>query len=541
MGSKRMFARISRRKFSVVTLAKNTNQALELGKYALNFMKNGQPSPAVVERLKLFHTDSVICGISALALKTNAPTVLRDEALKYSTKKESTRAKTGYARVFGSKEHVLAEKAIVANCSAVREWDSNGTVFGFNKDIQGHQAGEFGHNDFYPVVIAACQQNRDLRGRDAVKAMILLDEIRGRLAEVFSLKTYKIDHVVHGAIASAVTYGALLGATPEQIEHAIGMFVAHYIPFRAIRAGKQLSDSKGASAAISTEAAILCMKRAMNGFIGPKDIFRNPEAIFRLFEPTNGDSPFNLVLGEKGDDFAVMGMHFKLGLYEHQSAGAIEGLLKLIQQNAFLEQGNPDCIDKVKIIAYQPAFGIIGDPAKRNPTTRQSADHSMVYIISAILRKALGNRTILDRKFSNLDDIWRALMLEPEDYSYRAVFDQTTRNIMSKISFEHGGKEYDSKYPEGIPTSIKITLKNGNTLDSGFVMFPSGHARNTAADLKAILNYKFNLLGKLAIADSAQLNEYVERLQKLETLDNKSLQVIYDCNIKYAPKSIDDQ
>ena len=45
--------------------------------------------------------------------------------------------------------------------------------------------------------------------------MILIDEIRGRLAEVFSLKTYKIDHVVHGGIASICGYGALLGATPE--------------------------------------------------------------------------------------------------------------------------------------------------------------------------------------------------------------------------------------------------------------------------------------------------------------------------------------
>ena len=74
----------------------------------------------------------------------------------------------------------------------------------------------------------------------------------------------------------------MMGATVEQIEHAIGMFVAHYIPWRAIRAGKQLSDSKGASAAISTEVAILSMKRAMMGFIGPKDIFRNPEAIWRI-------------------------------------------------------------------------------------------------------------------------------------------------------------------------------------------------------------------------------------------------------------------
>lgn len=39
-------------------------------------------------------------------------------------------------------------------------------------------------------------------------------------------------------------------------------------------------------------------------------------------------------------------------------------------------------------MAYEPAFGIIGDPAKRNPTTRQSADHSMVYIVSTLIRKA---------------------------------------------------------------------------------------------------------------------------------------------------------
>ena len=44
-------------------------------------------------------------------------------------------------------------------------------------------------------------------GEKAVLAMILIDEIRGRLAEVFSLKSYKIDHVVHGGIAAAATYG----------------------------------------------------------------------------------------------------------------------------------------------------------------------------------------------------------------------------------------------------------------------------------------------------------------------------------------------
>lgn len=56
----------------------------------------------------------------------------------------------------------------------------------------------------------------------------------------------------------------------------------------------------------------------MKGFVGPKDIFRNPEAIFRVNQPTkNDESPFDLLLSMNGDDFAVSGMHFKLGLYEH--------------------------------------------------------------------------------------------------------------------------------------------------------------------------------------------------------------------------------
>jgi len=148
------------------------------------------------------------------------------------------RDQTRISKCLGSKVWTHAEKAIAANCSAVREWDSNGTVFGYNPIIPGHDAGEFGHNDYYPVVIAACQNNSNYNGQDALKAMLLLDEIRGRLCEVFSLKSYKIDHVVHGAIASATVYGAMLGASPLEIEHAIGMVVAHYIPWRAIRAGK---------------------------------------------------------------------------------------------------------------------------------------------------------------------------------------------------------------------------------------------------------------------------------------------------------------
>lgn len=521
-------------------LKRNTNQARLLADYARDFMKNGKPDVEVLERTKKFHTDSVLCGISALALRTNAPTVLKQEALQLARKSSSSgRAVQGYTKCFGSQELVIDYKGIAANCSAVREWDSNGTVFGYRADSKEHQAGEFGHNDFYPVVIAAAHQNKDINGATSLKAMLLLDEIRGRLAESFALKKYKVDHVVHGALASLITYGVLLDASPEQIEHGIGMFVAHYIPFRAIRAGHQLSDSKGASAALSTEVAIMSLKRAMLGFVGPKDIFRNPEAIFRLFTNTKEfESPFDLWMGMEGSDFAIMGMHFKLGLYEHQSAGALQGLLNLIHNNKFVQHNNFDNVEKIRITIYEPAYGIICDPHKRSPETRQSADHSMLYILSTLLRKAIEHPTLYSNVKST-DCLWKKLMLMPEDYSYNAVHDKNTRSLMEKIELEYGGKEYDAKYPDGIPTTITIKIANDKEIGSGLVMYPAGHARNEEADLNGILATKFANLGKMALHEN-EVEKFVERLNTLDTLSHKDLRNIYNCNINYSRKSIDE-
>jgi 2-methylcitrate dehydratase len=522
---------------TAVDLPRDTNQALGIGRFAADFMAGrlGEPAPAVLERTLQFFTDSMVCGISALSLGTNAPSVLRGEALDC--------AHPDGVPVLGSPERVLAEKAIAANCAAVREWDANGTNFGYNP-AAGRTAGEFGHNDFYPVAVAAAQ----LAGRDgafALRGMVLLDEIRGRLAEVFSLKSYKIDHVVHGAIGSAAAFGAMLGAAPEQIESAIGMFVAHYIPWRAIRAGEQLSDSKGASAALSAEAAVLAAQRSLRGFVGPRDVFRNPEAIFRAFEgpgqlfarvgaarppdrAARHASPFDLTLAHSGSDFAVMGMHFKLGLYEHQSAGALAGLIGLIEKHPDL-LASPDRIRSIRILAYEPAFSIIGDPHKRDPRTRQSADHSMLYIVATTLRKALD---LASRHgpgaVGHGDEAWKNLMLAPEDYGRAAIVNPLTRALMDRITFEHGGAEYDRRYPDGIPTSVVITASAGGTLDSGLVMYPPGHARNASAGLDGLLANKWRRLAGPALAEPDRI---IGRFSALPKLSPSQLAALYDFEI----------
>ena len=539
-------------------LSCDTNQARGLAEFAIEFMASASgtgarcgdselkilsgpvaPSKVVRERTIAFFVDSVVAGASALALKTNAPNILRQEALSNYTVSSQHRGCSVLGSL-SSGQYVMPEKAIAANVSAVREWDTNGTVFGFNPSIPGHDKGEFGHNDFYPVAVAAAQIG-NLDGKACLLGMILLDEIRGRLCETFSLKSYKIDHVLHGAIASVVTYGAMLGATPDQIESAVGMFVAHHVPWRAIRAGKQLSDSKGASAAISTEAAILCMQRSMCGFRGPRDIFRNPEALFRQFEPTEDNkSPFDLVLSHSGDDFSVMGMHFKLGIYEHQSAGAIQAVLNLLRgseqkASTMLLTDPVGSIKRIVVTAYEPAFGIIGDPAKRNPRTRQSADHSMVFILARVLAKAhqayVSGHVGAERDGLECEELWwEETMLMPEDYGKVALDCSMTRDLMEKIEFRHD-PAFDSAYPDGIPTSVKIEIAS-TTLESGFVLYPGGHARNVTLDEERVLLHKARKFAQLGIeGGDDKIERVLARLENIENLTPKDMLHIYDFEI----------
>lgn len=179
---------------------------------------------------------------------------------------------------------------------------------------------------------------------------------------------------------------------------------------------------------------------------------------------------------------------------------------------------------RTSTLLHEPAFGIIGDPAKKDPRSRQSADHSMAFIISRILLKALKNGSVP----TAMDEAWKELMLSPYDYGYDALYDEDTRAMMQKITFTHGGDKYDNAYPEGIPTSIDITLKGGKVIESGFVMFPSGHARNTTADLDGILDYKNSMLGDIVFQDRASCDAFVKKLQNIRSASASDMATIYD-------------
>ena len=109
---------------------------------------------------------------------------------------------------------------------------------------------------------------------------------------------------------------------------------------------------------------------------------------------------------------------------------------------------------------------------------------------------------------------------------------------MSKIEFEHGGAEYDEKYPEGIPTSVQITNRSGEQFDSGLIMFPGGHSANEDVNLHDVLQYKFMKMGKLAM-DQEELTHFVKALENIDEMDNEQLKSLYECDLIKVKEPID--
>jgi 2-methylcitrate dehydratase len=76
---------------------------------------------------------------------------------------------------------------------------------------------------------------------------------------------------------------------------------------------------------------------------------------------------------------------------------------------------------------------------------------------------------------------------------------------MQQIDFRHGGREFDQRYPDGIPTTVELGHAKLGPLTSGLIMYPEGHARCDPVNLVNLLQHKFRLLAGPAVDDPDSL------------------------------------
>jgi 2-methylcitrate dehydratase len=361
------------------------------------------------------------------------------------------------AAVWGTATRANVEAAGFANAVAVRALDFNDTYL--SKE-------PLHPSDCIPPLLALAEWRGSPASR-AVTAIAIAYEVAVTLCDAASLRAHGWDHVNYLAIGVASGAGALLALSPEQIGQAIAITAVPHAAMRQTRAG-ELSMWKGAAAAEAARTALTATLLAEKGMTGPSQPFEGEMGFVRqLLDDEGLDQAALSRLEQRAAPTRILDTHIKRWPVEYHAQSAVDAVLQLPPTIL----GHPDALASVEIETFRAGYEIIAkDPEKWDPTTRETADHSLQYIVVA----ALMDGEVSERTF--------------ERERFR---DPKTLDILKGRVRVREDPALTSGYPEGTPNRITVTADGERLVRE--VTYPRGHARNPMSDEEVVAKYRDNV------------------------------------------------
>jgi len=390
----------------------------------------------------------------------------------------------GGATLWGTGDRSAAEAAGFANGVAVRYLDFNDTYLSLEP---------LHPSDVIPPLVALAEA-RGIGPHDLFAGIALAYEIGVTLCDAASLRAHGWDHVNYIAIGVACGAGRMLGLDAAKIEHAISIATVPHAAMRQTRAG-ELSMWKGAAAANAARNALFAVALAEAGMTGP-------------YEPFEGEMGFfaQLLGGERFDEAALAGLeagepprrildtYIKFWPVEYHAQSAVDASLQLREALG----GDPSRIATVRIDTFRASYEIIAkDPEKWDPKTRETADHSLQYIVCAALLD--GEVTMGTFDLGRIRD------------------PRTLAMLRDAVTLEED-PVLTAGYPEGIPNRVTVTTTDGETLVRE-VAYPRGHARNPMTDDEVMGKFRPNVAKRWSDEQAARVADLAWHLDEQPGVD----------------------
>ncbi len=308
-------------------------------------------------------------------------------------------------------------------------------------------------------------------GKDIILSIIVGYEVGTRLCDSTSLRKKGFDHVNFLEVATAAAVSKLLNLKKEMIYNAISISLIPHIALRQTRSGK-LSMWKAGAAAEAVRNAVFSTLLASKGFTGPID-------------PFSGKMGFKLIADidtsnfEKMSTSKILETSLKKYPVEYHGEAAVEAALNMEYQGE---------IRKIYIQTYEAGVSILADKEKWNPENKETADHSLPFIVAS---------TLLTKK------MW----LE----NYSIINNNQIRELMDKIEVMEK-EEYTKVYPRELPIKLIIVTDKGKFEKE--IRSPRGYYNNPMSDKeveeKALkLGMKENQISKLWNIENMRVEDFV--------------------------------
>ena len=334
----------------------------------------------------------------------------------------------------------------------------------------------------------AVAQMKQKPGKDLILAIVLAYEIQCRLCDTASIRSRGWDHVCYGLVSSTLSSGKLLGLSTEELENAVNIALNSHIAMRQVRVG-ELSDWKGFSFANASKNAVFSSLLAEEGITGPTPIF---EGEMGFWKQVSGQFELDIDnFGGRKGSFKLPETYIKYFPAEYHAQSAVWAAIELRKQIRNLEE-----ITSVEIETHEAGYTILGkDREKWKPKTKETADHSLPYIVGVAL---------LEGKVDN------------QSYSPKKIASAKILNLLEKISVKEN-TEFTQAYPTKIANRINVTLRDGSVVTNE-VDVPKGHPNNPMSTQE--IEEKFKRLTKNVLKESQveRIFKFVWNLEKQEDM-----------------------
>ncbi|AET31528.1 MmgE/PrpD family protein [Pyrobaculum ferrireducens] len=326
-------------------------------------------------------------------------------------------------------------------------------------------------------------------GTDLITAVAIGYEASVTFCDGGTLRKRGWDHVNFLGIGSVLAAAKLLRLDAAKTQHALAIYAVPHAAMRQTRVG-ELSMWKGAAAANSSRNAVFATLLAQEGYTGPYKPFEGEMAFFKQLLQGDFDLGVLKSMEEGRPPRRILDTYIKPYPVEYHAQTAVEAALKL-RERVRVEE-----IEKIRIDTYEAAYTIIGpkDPEKWDPHTKETADHSIMWITAAAF-------------------FWGPIKIE----HYRDVRNPAVLSLMKKIEVNLD-PELDKLYPQAFPTVITVYTKGGGKYTER-VDYAKGHPKNPMTD--AELEDKFNTLTRDVLPEEARRRalEIMWRLEDYSAAD----------------------
>ena len=423
-----------------------------------------------IKEAKRFLLDSMGCALAAVNNEDMAAIYRFTE--KLGGKPEAT--------VIGQESKTNASNAALMNCLLTRALDYNDIYW---EEDPSHPS------DLIGAALASGEANGK-NGKEVLEAIVVDYELMLRWCHAAHPGVREIGwhHASLVQFVSPYVAGKLYDLDFDQMVAAVGISASSHFTLGGVVAG-HLTNMKNTAAPLASQAGVIAAMIAREGYSGPVEVFEGKEGVFEVINSVEWRPEWPLK--DLGKVFMITQCAYKAFPTEALTHQPISAALQVCQEHGLAAED----ITEILVETTVRGADILSDPSKYKPTTKETADHSLPYVIAA----AVADGNVL-----------------PSSFSDEKLKDPRIWDLLGKIKVV-ADPEIDALFP-GVKRARVTITDNDGVSQTAQVDHAKGSPQNPMSDEEIVAKFRANASEVLSKAQQDRVIDLTWDFESVEDL-----------------------